>query len=74
MNKFPYWLKVTIRIILLPSALLLHLVPHIIALVTNLFRWVKYGGEFIAYTQSDQASMAKIFMELKKRDEQSSAL
>jgi len=69
MNKqteIPNWLKITIRVILLPCALLLHLIPHIIGLVVNLKNWVVYGGEFIAYSNSDKVSMANIFKELKK--------
>lgn len=58
-------LKVIIRIILLPCALILHLIPHIIGLTVNLYRWVKYGGEFITYKGDDRAAMSKIFDELK---------
>lgn len=66
MKNFPYWLKVTIRIILLPCAFILHLIPHLIGLSTNLYRWVRYGGEFIVYRQDDIATMAHIFYELKE--------
>lgn len=62
-------LKVIIRIILLPCALILHLIPHIIGLTVNLYRWVKYGGEFITYKGDDRAAMAKIYYELKKQQD-----
>lgn len=68
MANFPYWLKVIIRILLLPCAFILNLVPHVIGIVVNLYRWVRHGGEFITYTQEDTASMAKIFIELKKQN------
>lgn len=61
-------LKVLIRIILLPCAFILHLIPHIIGLTVNLYRWVKYGGEFITYKGDDRAAMAKIFDQLKKQN------
>lgn len=61
----PY--MVAIRVLLLPVALILHLIPHITGLIINLYRWVRYGGEFIVYTQDDKPSMAKIFNELKNQ-------
>lgn len=67
-HKLPVWAKIMIRVILLPIAFILHLIPHIIGLVVNLKNWVVYGGEFISYTKDDKASMAKIFNELKKQN------
>ena len=69
MTNLPYFLKVAIRIILLPCAAILYLIPHIIGYTVNLFRWVKYGGEFITYKGDDRASMGKIYEELKNKDE-----
>ena len=67
MRNLPQWLKITIRVILLPTAFLLHLVPHIVALITNLKNWVLYGGEFMVSKQKqDFATMDKIYEELKK--------
>ncbi len=63
----PKWLKITIRVILLPVALILHLIPHIIGITVNMKRWVIYGGEFIVYTQDDVMTMTKIYDELKKK-------
>jgi len=71
LTKEPKWNRpymVAIRVILIPVAFILQLVPHIMGLVINLYRWVKYGGEFIIYNQDDKPSMAKIFNELKKQD------
>jgi hypothetical protein len=64
-----YILKVIIRIILLPCALILHLIPHIIGLTVNLYRWVKYGGEFVTYKGDDRAAMSKIYEEIKKQQD-----
>ncbi len=70
MKGLPQWLKITIRVILLPTALLLHLIPHIIALTRNMKNWVLYGGEFMISQQKvDYASMQKIYEELKKQNE-----
>jgi len=61
--------KIMIRIILLPIALVLHLVPHIIGITVNMKNWVLYGGEFTVYNQDDQMTMAKIYKELKKQSQ-----
>ena len=60
---------VAIRVFLLPVAFILHLIPHVTGLIITLYRWVRYGGEFIVYTHDDKPSMAKIFDELKKDDD-----
>ena len=62
-------MKIAIRILLLPVGFILQLIPHVIGLTINLYRWVRYGGEFIIYTGDDKASMAKIYTELKKLNE-----
>lgn len=61
-------MKIAIRILLLPVWFILQLIPHVIGLTINLYRWVVYGGEFIVYTQDDRPSMGKIFQELKKQN------
>jgi len=65
-SKLPYWLKVCIRFLMLPIAAILHLIPHIIAFVTNLYKWVRYGGEFIVYDKDDAATIKDIYNQLKK--------
>lgn len=61
--------KVIIRVILLPVAFILHLIPHILGMAITLYRWVKYGGEFIVYTQEDKATMYKIFKSIREAEE-----
>lgn len=60
-------MKIAVRILLLPIAFLLHLIPHIIGLSVTLYKWVRYGGEFIVYDPTDRASIGRIWEELKKR-------
>jgi len=62
------WFKITIRIMLLPIAFVLHLIPHIIGITVNMKNWVLYGGEFTVYNQDTQMTMAKIYKELKKQN------
>ena len=74
LTKEPKWNRpymVAIRVILIPVAFILHLIPHVTGLIITLYRWVRYGGEFIVYTHDDKPSIAKIFDELKKEDSSS---
>jgi predicted Zn-dependent protease len=68
--NLPQWIKIIIRIILLPIAFVLHLVPHIIGITVNMKNWVLYGGEFMVYNQDDQMTMTKIYKELKSKTNQ----
>lgn len=61
---------IVIRVLLLPIAFILHLIPHIMGLTITMYRWLVYGGEFIVYNQDDKPSMAKIFDKLKQKEKE----
>lgn len=63
----PKWLRITIRVILLPVALIIFIIPHIIGLIVTMCRWIKYGGEMIVYLQDDVPMISRIFYELKEQ-------
>ena len=66
MNVLPNYVKIAIRIILLPIAFVIHLIPHIIGLFVNMYRWVLYGGEFIVYTNKTKQTISDCFEYLNK--------
>ena len=65
LQQLPKWLKLIIRIILLPAAMLLHLIPHLVGYVLGLKNWVIYGGEFITYEKNESTIIADIYQKLK---------
>jgi len=68
MTFLPQWVKIIIRIILLPTAMIIHLIPHIVAYIRNMCFWVAYGGEFIIHSKEDKATISRIYYKLKEHD------
>ena len=66
LQQLPKWAKIIIRIILLPAAMLLHLIPHLVGYILSLKNWVIYGGEFITYQKNDPAQINDIYELLKE--------
>lgn len=58
---------VIIRLIVLPAAFIIHLLPNIVALCVNLYRFVLHGGEFIVYNSKTRESISDIFKELERQ-------
>ena len=68
MTRLPQWIKILIRIILLPIVFAIHIIPYAYSLFYNLYLWVRYGGEFITYRKGDRESIKDIFNELKNQN------
>ena len=66
-QQLPVWIRVLIRIILLPIAMVLHIIPHIVGFTISMKNWVLYGGEFITYQKNDPAQIIDIYNLLKNK-------
>jgi len=67
MQYLPNWVAIIIRIILLPIAAILHLIPHVMGFTASLILWVRYGGEFTIYQKDERVTISKIYDELKNK-------
>ncbi len=64
--QLPYLARFTLRLVLLPCAMLLHLIPHVIGWVIGCKNWLIYGGEFITYEKNETATIAEVYDYLKQ--------
>ena len=60
-------MKTTIRLIVSPLALLMFLIPFIFAAFRATFFFVRYGGEFMAYTKEEKVTIHSIYQQLKDK-------
>ena len=66
LQQLPKWLKLIIRVLLLPAAMLLHFIPHFVGYILGLKNWVINGGEFITYEKNEAATIGDIYQLLKE--------
>ena len=59
--------KLILRIIASPFLLMMMLVFHIYTGFLNTFLFIKYGGEWMTYSDEDKPTIYKIYEELKKK-------
>lgn len=61
--------RLILRIITSPFLLIMMLVFHIYTGFLNTFLFIKYGGEWMTYSDEDKSTIYKIYKELKEKSE-----
>ena len=66
-QQLPRWAQIVVRLIALPLAAGLHLIPHVIGYFQAVHRFVLYGGEFITYEKNDPATISDIYQSIRDK-------
>jgi len=64
--KFSTWSRLMQRIMVLPAVFLLLSVSHGFFVIRRTWHFLRFGGEFIQYNETDSTTIQDIYKELQK--------